>query len=107
MPAPLPTEPGQGEQGAGRLQGGAHGGHAGAGVGGHPDHGHVVEQGPAGLYGGIRVPELATWSSVRYLAHSIAVVDVEPGSAHAPATMTVRGLAKDGSEIDRVTLVRA
>lgn len=82
------------------------GGQAEYPTGTHPIS-YVVEQGPTGVYGGIRVPEVATWSSTRFLAHSIAVVDVEPRIGGRPASMTVRGLAKDGSEIDRVTLLRA
>ena len=60
-----------------------------------------------GLFGGIRVPELATWSSVRHLAHSVAVVDVMPRDRDGVATMTIYGLAKAGGAIiDRVTLRR-
>jgi hypothetical protein len=68
---------------------------------------YVAEEGPPGVYGGIRVPETALWSATRYMQHSIAVVDVTPRDRDGAATMTVRGLAKDGAEIDRVTLRRS
>jgi len=83
----------------------------GAGQAEYPTSGYpvsyVAEQGPAGIYGGLRVPETALWSAARHLAHSIVVVDVTPRDAQGTATMVVRGLAKDGAEIDRATLRRS
>lgn len=80
----------------------------GAGQAEYPTSAHpvsyVATEGPG--YGGMREPEAATWSSVRYLHHSIAVVDVEPRDETGTASMTIHGIAKDGSEIDRVTLRR-
>lgn len=55
---------------------------------------------------GLRVPELAKWSAVRYPGHSIAIVDVTPPNGAGVATMTITGVAKDGSRVDRVTLRR-
>jgi hypothetical protein len=83
----------------------------GAGQAEYPTSAHpvsyVVAERVPGLYGGVRVPELATWSSVRHLAHSVAVVDVTPRDRDGVATMTLTGLAKvGGTVIDRVTLRR-
>ena len=56
--------------------------------------------------GGIRIPERAPWSAVRYNDHSLLLIDVAVGSADATTTMTVRGISAAGSEFDRLTLVR-
>jgi hypothetical protein len=51
--------------------------------------------------------EEATWSSVRYTGYCLLVVDSEPGwRPGASARLRVRGVAGDGSEIDRIDLVR-
>ncbi|MGH2785497.1 MAG: fibronectin type III domain-containing protein [Actinomycetota bacterium] len=55
---------------------------------------------------GLRVPELADWSATRYLDLSLIAVDVAPKDASGVATMTIRALAVDGSEIERITLRR-
>lgn len=55
---------------------------------------------------GLRVPELADWSATRYLDLSLIAVDVAPRDAQGVATMTIRALRIDGSELERVTLRR-
>nr|WP_255426881.1 metallophosphoesterase family protein [Pseudonocardia sp. C8] len=55
---------------------------------------------------GVRVPETAEWSAVPYMGHSIAVIDVEPAGDGRPATMTITGVAVDGTRFDTVTLQR-
>lgn len=55
---------------------------------------------------GARVPEMATWSAVRYLDLSVVLADVTPAGADGVARMTLRALSIDGQEIDRLTLVR-
>ena len=55
---------------------------------------------------GARVPEVATWSAVRYPGHSIAIVDVTHRDHDGNAAMTIRAIAKTGEEVDRVTLYR-
>jgi purple acid phosphatase-like protein/calcineurin-like phosphoesterase family protein/TAT (twin-arginine translocation) pathway-exported protein len=59
------------------------------------------------IAGGVRVPETADWSAVRYLGdHSLLVVDVAPAGA-GPARMDVVAIAKsDGHEVDRFSIVR-
>jgi hypothetical protein len=53
------------------------------------------------------VDETVTWSRVRYTGYCLLVLDSEPGKWHgATSTLTVRGLAEDGSELDRITLAR-
>src|SRR4029450_7359952 len=55
---------------------------------------------------GVRVPETADWSAVRYLDHSLLVVDVVPEGTE-PARMDVVAIKKsDGLEVDRFSLVR-
>lgn len=61
---------------------------------------YVVEE------GGVKVPEVASWSSVRYLAHSIALVDVTPRDRNRVATMKITGRAKSGAVVDTITLRR-
>jgi len=55
---------------------------------------------------GARVPEPAPWSAARYLDLSILAADVTPPGAGGVTTMTLRALAVDGQEIERVTLLR-
>jgi 3',5'-cyclic AMP phosphodiesterase CpdA len=45
--------------------------------------------------GGLRVPEPALWSAVRFLHHSIAVVDVSPGLLHVRALDTAGAVADE------------
>ena len=52
------------------------------------------------IEGGARIPELATWSAVRYGAHSIVLADVN-GSE-----MTLTAVAKTGAVVDTVNLTR-
>jgi hypothetical protein len=51
--------------------------------------------------------ETVSWSRVRYTGYCLLVVASEPGGRPgATSTLTVRGLAADGTELDRVTLAR-
>ncbi len=53
----------------------------------------------------IKVTETVAWSQVRYTGYSLLVMDSRPGAWRgAASTLTVRGLAEDGTEIDRITL---
>lgn len=54
--------------------------------------------------GGIRVPEAAPWSQVRFLDNSLVLVDVTPGAAGRPATMRLSAVDTQGIVVDRVTL---
>jgi hypothetical protein len=57
--------------------------------------------------GGTTAKETVTWSRVRYTGYCLLVIDSKPGwRPGATSTLTVRGLAEDGSEVDRVTLAR-
>ena len=52
--------------------------------------------------------ETVTWSRVRYTGYCLLVLDSRPGEwPGADSTLTVRGLAADGAEIDRITLARS
>ena len=55
---------------------------------------------------GLKVPELATWSSVHYLNLGFTVIDVAPPDANGITRMLVTALATDGHVVDRVTLRR-
>ena len=45
------------------------------------------------------------WSQVRYTGYSLLVMDSRPGAWRGAApTLTVRGLAEDSTEIDRITM---
>lgn len=57
--------------------------------------------------GGIAVDEIVTWSRVRYPGYCLLVIDSQPGwRPGATSTLRVRGLAGDGTELDRLDLVR-
>jgi len=57
--------------------------------------------------GGTTATETVSWSRVRYTGHCLLAVDSQPGwRPGAASTLTIRGLAADGSEVDRVTLAR-
>jgi hypothetical protein len=57
--------------------------------------------------GGATAEETVTWSRVRYPGYCLLVIDSKPGWRRgAGSALTVRGLAEDGSELDRVTLAR-
>ncbi len=43
---------------------------------------------------------------MRYLNYSFLRVDVEPASKGRTATLTVRGIAETGAEVDRFTVAR-
>jgi hypothetical protein len=58
------------------------------------------------IIGGVRVPETAPWSATRYLDLSFIGVDVEPPDAEGVASMTVRAVRADGTELERITLRR-
>jgi hypothetical protein len=56
--------------------------------------------------GGLRVPELATWSAVSTEDYNVLVADVTPLAPGRKATMRLRAVRPDGSLIDEVTLER-
>jgi len=57
--------------------------------------------------GGTTQNQTVTWSRVRYTGYCLLVLDSQPGSGRGSASrLHVRGLAEDGTELDRVTLVR-
>lgn len=58
------------------------------------------------ITGGIRVPETAEWSAVRYLDLSFIAVDVTPPGADGRTTMAIRALKLDGTVVDALTLER-
>jgi hypothetical protein len=55
---------------------------------------------------GIRVPETAEWSALRYLDLSLIALDVTPRDGGGRATMTMRALRPDGSQIETITFER-
>ncbi|MDX2937466.1 purple acid phosphatase family protein [Streptomyces ipomoeae] len=55
---------------------------------------------------GGKVDETVTWSRVRYLDYSFLRVDVKPAPKGHLATLTVRGIAETGEEVDRFTVAR-
>ena len=73
---------------------------------GHVDNVPSI-QGYVNEAGGTTVNETVTWSRVRYTGYCLLVVDVQPKAWHgAPATLNVRGLAEDGTELDQFSLTR-
>ncbi|MFG2477229.1 purple acid phosphatase family protein [Streptomyces fagopyri] len=50
--------------------------------------------------------ETVAWSRVRYLNYSFLRVDVTPASKGRLTTLTVRGIAETGAEVDRFTVAR-
>jgi hypothetical protein len=56
--------------------------------------------------GGTTVNETVAWSRVRYTGYCLLVIDSKPGHGGGTSTLLVRGLAEDGTELDRVTLAR-
>jgi len=50
--------------------------------------------------------ETVAWSRVRYLNYSFLRVDVAPAVKGRMATLTVRGIAETGAEVDRFTVAR-
>jgi hypothetical protein len=55
---------------------------------------------------GGRRNETVAWSRVRYLDYSFLRVDVTPAPKGRTATLTVRGIAETGEEVDRFTVAR-
>ncbi|MFC4500542.1 MULTISPECIES: purple acid phosphatase family protein [Streptomyces] len=53
-----------------------------------------------------KVNETVTWSRVRYLDYSFLRVDVTPASKGRTATLTVRGIAESGEQVDHFTVAR-
>lgn len=53
-----------------------------------------------------KVNETVGWSRVRYLNYSFLRVDVEPAQRGRTTTLTVRGIAETGAEVDRFTVAR-
>ena len=58
------------------------------------------------INGGVRVPETAPWSAVRYLDLSFIALDVTPPGADGRTTLALRALKPDGAVVDSVTLER-
>ncbi|WP_405614219.1 fibronectin type III domain-containing protein [Streptomyces sp. NBC_00076] len=50
--------------------------------------------------------ETVTWSRVRYLDYSFLRVDVTPAAKGRTATLTVRGIAESGEQVDHFTVAR-
>lgn len=50
--------------------------------------------------------ETVTWSRVRYLDYSFLRVDVTPAATGRTATLTVRGIAETGEQVDHFTVAR-
>lgn len=76
----------------------------GAGAAAYPVSGSPVTYVTA--EGGIKVPEVATWSSVTSDDHSIAFVDVAPRDRYGVARMRLRSLSTNGTLLDSLTLRR-
>jgi hypothetical protein len=55
---------------------------------------------------GVRIPETAPWSAVRFLDNSLVLVDVTPRTPGRAATMQLRAVDRQGVVVDRVTLER-
>jgi 3',5'-cyclic AMP phosphodiesterase CpdA len=57
--------------------------------------------------GGTTTNETVTWSRVRYTGYCLLVLDSSPGwRPGATSTLTLTGLAEDGTQLDTITLVR-
>lgn len=56
--------------------------------------------------GGTTTNETVAWSRVRYTGYCLLVVDSEPAWRGGTSRLNVRGLAEDGSELDRFVLTR-
>jgi Calcineurin-like phosphoesterase/Purple acid Phosphatase, N-terminal domain len=56
--------------------------------------------------GGTTTNETVAWSRVRFTGYCLLVVDSEPGFFGGTSRLNVRGLAEDGTELDRFTLAR-
>ncbi|MER6976831.1 purple acid phosphatase family protein [Streptomyces carpinensis] len=58
------------------------------------------------LADGARQKETVAWSRVRYLDYSFLRVDVTPAAKGRYATLTVRGIAETGEQVDHFTVAR-
>jgi 3',5'-cyclic AMP phosphodiesterase CpdA len=58
------------------------------------------------LKGGAQQKETVAWSRVRYLNYSFLRVDVTPAAKGRLATLTVRGIAETGDQVDHFTVAR-
>jgi hypothetical protein len=58
------------------------------------------------LKDGARQKETVAWSRVRYLDYSFLRVDVTPAAQGRHATLTVRGIAENGEQVDHFTVAR-
>ncbi|MDL5201719.1 metallophosphoesterase family protein [Streptomyces sp. ALI-76-A] len=58
------------------------------------------------LADGARQQETVAWSRVRYLDYSFLRVDVTPAAKGRTATLTVRGIAETGEQVDHFTVAR-
>ncbi|MFE1755808.1 purple acid phosphatase family protein [Streptomyces anandii] len=58
------------------------------------------------LKDGARQNETVDWSRVRYLDYSFLRVDVTPAARGRHATLTVRGIAETGEQVDHFTVAR-
>ena len=56
--------------------------------------------------GGAQVEEKVTWSRVRYTGYSFLAVDADPAHRGHTATLTLRALTENGTEIDRLVIAR-
>jgi 3',5'-cyclic AMP phosphodiesterase CpdA len=56
--------------------------------------------------GGTTTPETVAWSRVRYTGYCLLVVESVPAWRGGTSRLHVRGLAEDGTELDRFTLAR-
>jgi Calcineurin-like phosphoesterase/Purple acid Phosphatase, N-terminal domain len=56
--------------------------------------------------GGTTTNETVAWSRVRYTGYCLLVVESTPASHGGTSRLNVRGLAEDGSELDRFILAR-
>jgi hypothetical protein len=56
--------------------------------------------------GGTTTTETVAWSRIRYTGYCLLVVESTPASHGGASRLNVRGLAEDGSELDRFTLAR-
>lgn len=66
----------------------------------NPETVQTYFSGPSG-----KVTETVEWSRVRYTGYALVAVDVTPAGAGGRATMTVRTVAENGAELDRVQLL--
>jgi hypothetical protein len=56
--------------------------------------------------GGTTTDETVNWSRVRYTGYCLLVVESTPASRGGTSRLNIRGLAEDGTELDRIVLAR-